>query len=274
MEGNKTISKVIPDGEVNCIWVDAGLVSYKLCDRNFECDDCPFDQVMRQKIAPASSSTQVEAKKKSGGPSNSTAGQKQSTLFEVIDEIFAAPFSQKPPDDRSYSPGHVWFKEVAADTYRVGIDHYAASLLGGVGSIVFPQEGTACVRDNPCAWLICDDGTIAVESPMNGKIRKVNQTLAGSAALLHKDPYESGWLSEISCSEGVSKPYFDVNAIESSSKSEFHDLSRQIVEEFDTGRAALGVTLLDGGLHSRNLKDILGPARYISFLQKLYSRKP
>jgi hypothetical protein len=33
---------VIPEEEQKCIWMMNGSVSYKLCDRNYECESCPF----------------------------------------------------------------------------------------------------------------------------------------------------------------------------------------------------------------------------------------
>ena len=36
-----------PAGALPCVWMSAGLVAYKLCDRGFECEGCPFDQAMR-----------------------------------------------------------------------------------------------------------------------------------------------------------------------------------------------------------------------------------
>ena len=43
-----------PAGALPCVWMSAGLVAYKLCDRGFECDGCPFDQAMRgARPAPA-----------------------------------------------------------------------------------------------------------------------------------------------------------------------------------------------------------------------------
>lgn len=36
-----------PAGALPCVWMSAGLVAYKLCDRNFECEGCPFDLAMR-----------------------------------------------------------------------------------------------------------------------------------------------------------------------------------------------------------------------------------
>lgn len=30
-----------------CVWMQAGVVGYKLCDREFDCDRCPFDAALR-----------------------------------------------------------------------------------------------------------------------------------------------------------------------------------------------------------------------------------
>ncbi len=273
MDGNKTINKVIPDGELNCIWVEAGLVSYKLCDRNYECEDCPFDQVMRQKPRPASDSISSGQGKSGDLKTGDTAAPEPDTFLGVIRNIFDGPFSQKPPEDRSYSHSHVWMKKLATNTYRIGIDHYAAGLLEGVGGVVLPQTGTLSVICNPCAWVLCGDGTIAVESPMNGKIGSVNSRLTELAGLLQNDPYESGWLSEIYSEEGMPKDCFDSSAIESASRSRFQQLKQEIIDEFDSRPPSLGVTLMDGGMRPRNLKDIIGPAKYTAFLLKLLSSK-
>jgi hypothetical protein len=34
-------------GILPCVWMSAGLVSFKLCDREGECESCPFDRAMR-----------------------------------------------------------------------------------------------------------------------------------------------------------------------------------------------------------------------------------
>lgn len=273
MDEKKTISKVIPEGELNCIWAEAGVVSYKLCDRNYECDNCPFDQAMRQKPAPASASV-------SGGEATQPAASAapegrsgQDSLADIVHGIFGRPFSEKFPEDRFYSRGHVWIKKTAANRYNVGIDHYAAGLLDGNGGVVFPQPGTAAVKDNPCAWIICDGGTIAVQSPVDGKIRAVNPRLIESAAIVRTDPYESGWLSEISCEDDKCESLLNASRMESTSKSQFETIEREIVAEFDPRLPAPGVTLMDGGFRPRNLKDVLGTSRYVSILQKVFSCK-
>lgn len=48
--------KFIPDDESSrriapirnrCIWMEAGILSYLLCDREFDCENCPLDDAMR-----------------------------------------------------------------------------------------------------------------------------------------------------------------------------------------------------------------------------------
>ena len=33
----------------HCIWMSAGVISFKLCPIKFDCEQCDFDAVMRQK---------------------------------------------------------------------------------------------------------------------------------------------------------------------------------------------------------------------------------
>lgn len=32
---------------LKCIWMTSGVIDYKLCDNNFDCENCPFDKVIR-----------------------------------------------------------------------------------------------------------------------------------------------------------------------------------------------------------------------------------
>jgi len=43
-----------------CVWMDAGVVNYKLCDRAFDCDRCPLDLALHRR--PSERSAQVTSK--------------------------------------------------------------------------------------------------------------------------------------------------------------------------------------------------------------------
>jgi glycine cleavage system H lipoate-binding protein len=43
--------KVVPPDKKPCIWMEAGVVSYKLCYNNYDCTTCDYDHAMQQKVA-------------------------------------------------------------------------------------------------------------------------------------------------------------------------------------------------------------------------------
>jgi hypothetical protein len=51
--GDSLLAKdVLPPGVLPCVWMSAGVVSFKLCDREGECEGCPFDRAMMGPAPP------------------------------------------------------------------------------------------------------------------------------------------------------------------------------------------------------------------------------
>ncbi|MDH3284704.1 MAG: hypothetical protein OEQ13_08180, partial [Acidobacteriota bacterium] len=67
-----------------CIWMSAGLVAYRLCDRDFDCEHCPLDAGLR-----------------GGAPSLGTPVPADAAENDV-QVVF--------PPDRSYTEGHLWLR--------------------------------------------------------------------------------------------------------------------------------------------------------------------
>jgi glycine cleavage system H lipoate-binding protein len=40
--------KTVPNGEEKCIWMEAGVIDYKLCNNHYNCHTCTFDKGMKQ----------------------------------------------------------------------------------------------------------------------------------------------------------------------------------------------------------------------------------
>jgi len=51
--------KIVPPGKKRCVWMEAGVVSYKLCDNNYDCPTCVYDQAMQAKVARQKEATMV-----------------------------------------------------------------------------------------------------------------------------------------------------------------------------------------------------------------------
>lgn len=272
-ENGKSMNRMIPEGVSNCVWVDAGLVSYKLCDRDFECEECPFDQVMRQEsrrgFQTSTPSRTSSGKERHSGDSLAN----MEPLSGLVRKFLSLPTTDTPPAGRSYTKNHLWTKEVDERRYRIGLDKYAGLLFHDPMSIILPQVGTISRRNAPLAWIILQDGTIVVRSPLDGKVSKSNFQLRVSPSLMNSDPYESGWICEVTGveQESLVPVCFDETAAKTFYDNQFLELERTIVSDRGQKPSQVGATMNDGGTSPKDLKDILGPQRYISLLKRLLS---
>ena len=47
-----------------CVWMESGVVSYKLCDFEYNCEACPFDQALREGTPPSARSCSAKDESK------------------------------------------------------------------------------------------------------------------------------------------------------------------------------------------------------------------
>ena len=53
--------KVI-ESRKSCIWMDAGVFRFKLCDSNFDCQSCEFDRAMTESATKHQARRELERK--------------------------------------------------------------------------------------------------------------------------------------------------------------------------------------------------------------------
>ena len=83
---------LLPDDALPCIWMSAGLVAYKLCDRDYECEGCPFDEALG--AAPSRREVALRA-------------EPRRAAWEF-------------PPDRRYAATHAWAQESDGRRLRCG----------------------------------------------------------------------------------------------------------------------------------------------------------
>ena len=270
-QNGRMMNRVNPEGTENCIWVDAGLISYKLCDRDFECEDCQFDQVMRQ-----------ESRRHSAAPSGTLADDGEAfaasstyrdTLSMIVKGFLSNSVSSTLPADRLYSKNHLWIKDTAGDGYRIGLDRYLASLFSDTWSLILPQTGGASKRGAPLSWIILEDGTLVLRSPFAGRISKSNFQLRESPFLLNSDPYDAGWICEISevDRKNVESRFLDASGAKTYFDDQFAEMQKNVVSDLEHSSDQVGMTMMDGGTKLKSLNDVLGPRKYIALLKRLLS---
>ena len=98
------------------------------------------------------------------------------------------------PARLAYHPGHGWAARETKQMVRVGLDDFAAHLLGQVDRVELPARGR-WLRQGERAWtLVRGKHRFDMLSPIEGEVVDVNAEVLEDAALAHKDPYGAGWL--------------------------------------------------------------------------------
>ncbi len=269
----KSVNRVNPEGASNCIWVDAGLVSYKLCDRDFECEDCQFDQAMRQESRRTSKNPPGSKSLVNEKESFTASSTYRDTLMTTVGGFLSNCTSSILLGDRLYSKNHVWIKKMGDDYYRIGLDKYMVSLFSDTWSLILPQTGTVSQRGAPLSWVIIEDGTVIVRSPISAKISKSNFQLRESPSLLNRDPFEAGWICEISEVDRseVESRFLDDMAAKTFYDNQFLELEKMIISDLEHNSDHVGKTMMDGGTKLKNLNDVLGSQKYLAVLKRLLS---
>jgi glycine cleavage system H protein len=107
------------------------------------------------------------------------------------------------PDHLKYHPGHTWALEESPNKVRVGLDDFAARLLGQVQTILLPQRGRWVRQGQPLATIFRDGVQTKMVSPMEGVVTDVNESVLKDPALALKDPYGAGWLITVEAPDAV-----------------------------------------------------------------------
>ncbi|MEI6667845.1 MAG: glycine cleavage system protein H [Acidobacteriota bacterium] len=102
------------------------------------------------------------------------------------------------PLDRLFHRGHAWARPEADGLVTVGLDGFAANLIGPLAAVGLPHVGAA-VGQGERAWrLIAEDGrAVEMLSPVDGVIADINRDLVSAPDAAQTDPYGAGWLLRI-----------------------------------------------------------------------------
>ena len=234
---------LLPTDARPCVWMTAGLVAYKICDHDFDCENCPLDAGL------CGRETRVD-------------------VPEVSAELPFAGF--EIPADRFYHPSHTWAQSVDPGRVRFGIDAFAAHLLSRASSVVLPAEGTLLRQGRVGFWISEDTRLVPLVSPISGRVLERNQRVQTSPGLVAEAPYGQGWLLEVDCPDWSSQQRRLVDAgraqeLVHRQMVSFRKRVSRLVEQSDQ---AVGPTLADGGERLTDVRRILGPDGYRSLIMQ------
>ncbi|HLI63346.1 MAG TPA: glycine cleavage system protein H [Terriglobales bacterium] len=109
------------------------------------------------------------------------------------------PFRLRPgglevPQGYCFHPGHTWVVDEGRQNARVGIDAFAAHLLGKIDSIELADLNRWVRQGQPICTVRHENRSVDLLSPVEGVLVSVNDALAKDPNLVVADPYVDGWL--------------------------------------------------------------------------------
>ncbi len=103
----------------------------------------------------------------------------------------------KLPTNLSYHLGHTWALSESPALVRVGMDDFAAKMIGKIDSIMLPNRNTWVRQGMKLATITRDGRSVDLVSPVEGTVTDVNPDAIRNPEAARKDPYNTGWLVTI-----------------------------------------------------------------------------
>ena len=101
------------------------------------------------------------------------------------------------PSQLRYHPGHSWLLRERKNVMRVGVDEFAAALLGKIEKLELPKPGHWVRQGQRALGFLRGDQKAEMVSPIEGEVVEVNPDVLNDPSLLRKDPYGKGWLMTV-----------------------------------------------------------------------------
>jgi glycine cleavage system H lipoate-binding protein len=244
--------------ELPCVWVSAGVLSYRLCDREYDCEGCPLYLALRGGGAAA-----VAGDGAARSPDAAPGGD--DPVARYLAELGAGCTLHL---DRAYSAEGLWMERESSGAdgeLRIGMDDYTLRLLQPVDNVVLPRPGVWLQHRAPCAWVNRGRLAIALRCPVAGEVIEVDPRPA-------LGPPASWWFRI--------KPHESVALAAGLYRNEallswFLTRVRAVHQQLDAAMAppeggALGPALSDGGLPTRDLEAVLGRERFEALVGALF----
>jgi glycine cleavage system H lipoate-binding protein len=101
------------------------------------------------------------------------------------------------PQGYSFHPGHTWVMNEGNENTRVGLDSFAANLIGKIDHIETVGPNRWIRQGQKLATVSAGGVSVELISPVEGVITATNHDLLLEPALASRDPYKDGWLAII-----------------------------------------------------------------------------
>jgi hypothetical protein len=224
--------------DIKCLWMKCGAVDYKICDKNFECENCDFDKHMLSEL------------------------KIKGNVQEKIEDMFGLGQHAVSFTHPYYHFGSgLIVRNFIANNYYIGIEPFISKFIDNHSTIKYCTPDITVNRGEPILNISNGWGEVNVLSPFSfnyvDKLDIKNLSSQGLHwfAIIEAERYE------ILGNSINKKSYFD----------KLYDTKLNLLNLMRT-TDEVGKTMYDGGAVLDNWSDILGKSTYRNLLEKLFSK--
>ena len=104
------------------------------------------------------------------------------------------------PEELKYSKEHIWVR-IEANSAVIGITDFAQEDLGPISGVELPEEGDEVEQDDSVGSIEARKTVADIYAPFSGTVRNINHEAIDNPVLLNDDPYDGGWLMEVTIND-------------------------------------------------------------------------
>ena len=99
------------------------------------------------------------------------------------------------PEGYCFHPGHTWVLKEDGENARVGVDSFAANLIGKIDRIDVLGSNRWVRQGQKLVTLVSGNQQFDLVSPVEGVVIAINKEALQDPGLMARDPYQNGWIA-------------------------------------------------------------------------------
>ena len=104
------------------------------------------------------------------------------------------------PEELKYSKEHIWVR-IEGNSAVIGITDFAQEELGAISGVELPEEGDEVEQDDSVGSIEARKTVADIYAPFSGMVRNINHEAIDNPVLLNDDPYDGGWLMDVTIND-------------------------------------------------------------------------
>ncbi len=221
--------------KLKCIWMASQVLDYKLCDNQFDCENCPFDKVMRNLL-----------------------NEKETQNTDIVNTISNKLQSIKYDSKIIYLKNNLIAKEICHDTFYLGINPILISFLDTVSFLSVYESKKNILTDQQVIQILGEWGSISLSAPMNFMIYDLLDFPIDTLLTFQ-------WVAII----GAVDQEISQGKIYQEEWNTIYEKALSTIEEIKSHVPQVGNTMMDGGTQIKFLHQLVGKKRYINILNSM-----